>query len=138
MSASRVSTVTAVLASTPYLVNFNDDLGHQWQADEPEEVGGGNLASTPDRMLLAALGSCTAITIQMVATRKQIPLTGISVSVSLNPDGKPESGNDIVRHIQLQGELNEEQTAQLLKVANACPVHKILTGEIRIHTELTN
>ena len=133
---SSVSSVKAVLGKTPYLVTFTDDLGHSWQADEPADVGGGNQASTPDRMVLAGLGSCTAITVQMVATRKQIPLTGIEVQLQLNPDGKPEAGNDIVRHITLHGELNEEQRAQLLKVANACPVHKLLTGEIRVHTDL--
>ncbi|MGE8357357.1 MAG: hypothetical protein ACN6N0_13295 [Microvirgula sp.] len=50
--------------------------------------------------------------------------------------GKPVAGNDIVRRITMRGELSEEQRAQLLKVANGCPMHKLLTGEVRIHTEL--
>lgn len=45
-------------------------------------------------------------------------------------------GNDIVRRITLQGALSEEQRAQLLKTANACPMHKLLSGEIRIATSL--
>ncbi|MOA37644.1 hypothetical protein D3C78_1592560 [compost metagenome] len=56
--------------------------------------------------------------------------------MQLNPSGKPESGNDIVRQITVQGDLSDEQREQLLKVANACPMHKLLSGEIRIHTEL--
>ncbi len=134
---SGIPTVTASLGNAPYLVHLSDDLGHQWQADEPVEVGGANTAPSPDRLLLGSLGSCTAITVQMVATRRQIPLTGIQVHLSLNPDGKPEAGNDIVRVIELQGELSQEQREQLLKIANACPVHKILTGEVRIATSLT-
>lgn len=129
-------TVTATLEDMPYIVTFADDLGHTWMADEPQEVGGGNTAPTPDRLILASLGACTAITLKMVAARRQLPLTGVQVELQLNPSGKPEVGNDIVRRIDVQGELNEEQRVQLLKVANSCPMHKLLTGEIRIQTEL--
>ena len=128
--------VKTVLGDTPYIVSFSDDLGHTWSADEPTEVGGGNTATSPDRLILAGLGACTAITLRMVAARRQIPLTGVEVELRLNPDGKPEAGNDIVRKILLQGELSDAERAQLLKVANACPMHKLLTGEIRVHTEL--
>ena len=133
---SNTPTVKTVLEATPYIVTFTDDLGHTWQADEPESVGGGNTATTPDRLILSSLGACTAITLQMVATRRQIPMTGIQVELQLNPSGKPESGNEIVRHITLQGDLDEAQRAQLLKVANACPMHKLLTGEITIQTDI--
>ena len=128
--------VKTVLGDTPYIVSFSDDLGHTWSADEPTEVGGGNTATSPDRLILAGLGACTAITLRMVAARRQIPLAGVEVELQLNPDGKPEAGNDIVRKILLQGELSDAERAQLLKVANTCPMHKLLTGEIRVHTEL--
>lgn len=68
-------TVRATLEDTPYVVTFSDDLGHTWTADEPQDVGGGNTAPTPDRLILASLGACTAITVKMVATRRQLPLT---------------------------------------------------------------
>jgi len=130
------ASVTALLQDTPYRVIFTDDLGNSWAADEPEEVGGGNTAPTPDRLLLASLGACTAITLQMVATRRQLPLQGVEVELQLNPAGKPENGNMITRRIKVQGALSAEQQAQLLKVANSCPIHKLLTGEIQIATEL--
>ena len=133
---SNIPRVNARLEETPYLVTFTDDLGHQWSADEPVEVGGGNAAPTPERLILASLGACTAITLKMVASRRQWPLTGIEVELQLNPEGKPEAGNDIRRRITLQGDLDDAQRAQLLKTANACPMHKLLTGEIRVHTEL--
>ena len=133
---SNTPSVKAVLEATPYAVTFTDDLGHTWQADEPEAVGGGNTATTPDRLILSGLGACTAITLQMVATRRQIPMTGIQVDLQLNPNGKPESGNEIARHITLQGDLDEVQREQLLKVANACPMHKVLTDNITIQTDI--
>ena len=133
---SGTPAVTATLHDTPYLVSFTDDLGHTWQADEPPDVGGGNTAPGPDRLILSGLGACTAITIRMVATRKQIPLTGVRVELALNPGGKPDGGNDITREIFLEGNLSDEQRAQLLKIANACPMHKLLTGEVRVLTTL--
>ncbi len=133
---SAIPTVKAVLEDAQYVVIFTDDLGHTWQADEPTDVGGGNTAPTPDRLILSGLGACTAITLKMVAVRRQIPLTGIQVNLQLNPNGRPESGIDIVRHITLQGDITDEQKAVLLKAANACPMHKLLTGEVRINTAL--
>lgn len=133
---SSISKVTASLRATPYLVALHDDLGHAWSADEPEEVGGGNAAPDPTRLMLASLSACTAITLRMVAARRHWPLADVRVELELNPDGKPASGNDIVRRIRLEGELNDEQRAQLLKVAEACPMHKLLTGEVRVATAL--
>lgn len=133
---SGTPAVTAVLQETPYLVQLSDDLGHTWSADEPLEVGGGNVGPAPERLILGSLGACTAITVKMVAARRNWPLTGIRVELQLNPDGKPESGNDIVRRVFLEGGLSDEQRTQLLKIANACPMHKLLTGEVRIHTDL--
>lgn len=133
---SAPPTVTALMHDSPYLVSFTDDLGHHWYADEPPEVGGGDTAPPPDRLILSGLGACTAITLQMVAARRQMPLTGLRVELRLNPAGKPASGNDIQRTIHLIGGLSEDQRAQLLKAANACPMHKLLTGELRIQTEL--
>lgn len=136
---SGIPTVQAVLQATRYVVQFSDDLGHRWLADEPAELGGGNTAPSPERLILSSLGACTAITIQMVAQRRKIPLTGVRVELALNPAGRPaQGGNDITRTIHLEGDLSEEQNEQLLKIANACPMHKLLTGEVRIATELAH
>lgn len=120
----------------PYRVQLNDNLGHQWLSDEPEDAGGQNTATTPDRMLLGALGACTAITLRMYAQRKGWPLTGVTVDLQLNPQGKPEAGagNDIARVIRLEGDLDAGQRARLMQIAAACPVHKLLTGQVRVST----
>ena len=129
-------TVRAVAGDTPYLVKITDDSGHQWLADEPTELGGANTAPSPNLLLLGSLGACTAITLQMYAARKQWPLSGVEVELQLNPAGKSALGNDITRKIFLQGELDDEQRARLLQIANACPIHKLLTGEVRIASSL--
>jgi putative redox protein len=58
------------------------------------------------------------------------------VELRFNPEGKPAAGTDITRAITLQGSLTDEQRERLLQIANACPIHKVLTGEVRISTRL--
>lgn len=132
-----IHTVRAYAGTTPYAVSLTDDLGHEWLADEPLDEGGANVGPTPKLLLLSSLGACTAITLQMYATRKKWPLESIDVQLQLNPDGDPLTGNNIVRKITLKGELTAEQRERLLQIANVCPIHKVLTGEVRIASSLT-
>jgi putative redox protein len=134
MSTTR--TVTAVNGAAPYLVTLEDHRGHHWLADEPVEAGGGNQGPSPTQLLLSSLGACTSITMRMFAARKGWPLTGAEVRLEFNPEGSPAEGTDIRRTITLQGNLSPEQRAQLLDVANKCPLHKILTGRIRVESSL--
>lgn len=129
-------TVRAFAGTTPFAVSLTDDLGHEWLADEPLDESGGNVGPTPKLLLLSSLGACTAITLQMYAARKKWPLESVEIELQLNPDGDPAAGNDIVRNIKLSGDLSAEQRERMLQIANACPVHKILTGEVRIASAL--
>lgn len=98
--------------------------------------GGANAGPAPDRLLLSSLGACAAITLQMYAARKQWPLTGIRVTLQLAPQDKASAGTDIRRAIEVDGPLDPVQHERLLQIANACPIHRILSGEVRIHTSL--
>jgi len=132
----NISTVFARSGTTPYTVTLTDDLAHTWLGDEPEDKGGANAAPDPTRLLLSSLGACTVITLQMYAARKQWPLAGVEVELQFNPAGKPANGTDITRRVTLHGELDDTQRARLLQVANACPIHDVLVGDVRIDTSL--
>lgn len=134
---SSTPTVTAVIGEIPYTVTLGDDLGHHWHGDEPHEAGGADRGPTPHHLLLGSLGACTAITVSMYARHKRWPLEGMRVELQFDPGGAPAPGvSDIRRRITLLGELSAEQRQRLLEIANKCPIHKVLTGEVRIDTSL--
>jgi putative redox protein len=130
------TSVTVTSTATPWRADITDGK-HQWHADEPTSVGGADTGPNPTRMICGALGACTVITVQMYAGRKQWPLTGVEVTVTKDPRGKPADGaTELDRQIRLTGELSAEQRERLLDVANKCPVHKLLSGTVRIATAL--
>ncbi|PIF98282.1 OsmC family protein [Comamonas sp. 26] len=131
-----IHSAQAKSGNIPYRITLTDGRGHTWYADEPVADGGADTAPNPMQLVLSALGACTAITLQMYAGRKQWPLTQIDVNLQLNPEGKPADGNQITRSITLHGELDDEQRQRLLQIANACPVHKLLEGNMSIPTTL--
>lgn len=122
---------------TPYRVTLTNPQGHIWHADEPNDKGGQDTAPNPIQILLSALGACTVITLEMYAKHKGLKIEHVQLDLVLNPENEPVAGqNNIRRTIQLKGDFTEEQHKRLLKVAESCPVHKLLTSNIQIETVL--
>jgi putative redox protein len=116
---------------------------HGWLADEPKKVGGDNLGPDPYEHLLAALGTCTSMTVRMYANRKQWPLDDIEVQLEHSRDHVSDCEHcdegdqkvDVLsRAIRLEGDLDATQRARLLEIADRCPVHRTLEGPLRIDT----
>jgi len=116
-----------------YKTNISND-NHTLIADEPLEDGGTDLGFSPYDLVLAALASCTAITLRMYADRKKWNLTGVDVDIHFEP--KTDAGQVFTRSILLSGELTDDQKSKLLLIANACPIHKLLTTPTIINTQL--
>ena len=116
---------------------------HQWMADEPTRVGGKNAGPDPYEHLLAAVGTCTSMTLRMYAARKKWPLDNAEVTLRHSREHKDDcEGCDeqsmklevIDRDIKLHGELSDEQRTRLMEIADKCPVHKTLSGSLQIRT----
>ncbi len=130
-----------IVTSVGYLKQEITAGSHKFYSDEPREVGGSESGPDPYSLLLAALGACTSMTLQMYARRKEWPLEKVEVSLRHTrihaedcEDCKTKEGKigRIERYISLTGPLSEEQKAQLFEIAKRCPVHKTLTNGVSI------
>jgi len=118
---------------------------HALTADEPGESGGNDAGPGPYELLLMALGACTGMTLRMYADLKKLPLDRVRVRLShrkihaqdcadcVTKEGKVD---EITREILLEGDLTDEQRQRLLEIANRCPVHRTLTAEIKVRSQL--
>ena len=118
---------------------------HSFISDEPAEIGD-DAGPDPYVLLLASLGACTVITLHMYARRKQWPLEKVEVSLSTyrmhardceDCISVDDARVDIIENqLSIFGPLSEEQRARLAEIAERCPVHRSLTGEIKIRTHI--
>lgn len=131
-SKESVASVAAKIEKTHYQTIIKID-NHTLIADEPVTIGGMDTGPTPDGLLLASLGSCTAITLRMYINRKMWAVEHITVNLELF---RTEGITLIERRLSFDGELSPEQKVRLVKIADACPIHKLLTNQVNIVTDL--
>lgn len=106
---------------------------HHLLSDVDASKGGSDSSPSPHEYLAAALAACTGMTLKMYASRKSWGLENAIVTVDIN---RVDDVERFTRDITLVGNLDAEQTARLMDIADKCPVHKALIGTITVETRL--
>ena len=117
---------------------------HEFLADEPEEFEGDDRGPSPYELLLAALGTCTSMTMRMYVARKgwEVGKLGVElVHQKIHAKDCADCGEGatgridrIERHLTVEGELSDEQRAKLAEIADKCPVHRTLEAKPHVVT----
>jgi putative redox protein len=128
----NIKWASAIIGLDKYKTNILLD-NHSLIADEPIDAGGQDAGPTPGDFLRISLASCTAITLRMYADRKGFDIAQIEVKVHTE---RTETKTTFHRQVLLTGNLDEAQRARMLQIANACPIHKVLSHPVEVVTKL--
>ena len=104
-------------------------------SDAEVSKGGEGTGPSPHEYLGAALAACTSMTLKMYAGRKSMNLENVIVTVDIE---RTDDIEQFSREIELIGNLSAEEKERFLEIANKCPIHKALAGQIQIKTQLIN
>ena len=126
--------ITATIGKEKYRTVIESDT-HSFVTDEPLDLGGKDLGPDPGELLSASLAACTAATMKMYADRKGWDLEEAVVKVDFKKLEKTQE-NCFTKKITLKGNLDETQKQRLHEMASKCPIHRLLTGEISIVSEM--
>lgn len=127
--------VSSSIRTEPYRIEITSPTGNVLVADEPIDKGGKDSGFSPKELLASALAACTSATVRMYADSKAWPLEEVKIEIHLERDDVSNK-TVIDRKLKFIGNLKGEQIKRLLAVANACPVHKILSNTIEINTSI--
>ncbi len=114
---------------------------HHAKADEPVAMGGDDTGLAPFDFLAASLATCTAMTLRYYAKHKGIELGDFQIKVTqsnVKANVKEAQGSmnvyNLTRHLIFPGVTDEARLAKYKEIAEKCPVHKALQGDIVIST----
>ncbi len=136
--------VTTQIGKSGYVTDIVA-AGHSLVADEPSSMGGTDLGPAPYDLLMAALGTCKAMTLRMYSDRKKWPLDAVTVQLNHKKidaadcetcDTKEGQLDQFDCEIELAGVLDDQQKQRLLQIADRCPVHRTLHSEIVVRSKL--
>lgn len=110
---------------------------HTLHSDVSVELGGTDAAPDPHDLFDAALGACKALTLALYAKQRALPLDGLDVHISRDNSQERQGIYRLAVQLTLHGALDDAQRQQLLRVADKCPIHKLMTqAEVQVDTQL--
>lgn len=134
-----MSVTVNTLTDSPYRHAIEVNEKHPLFTDLPESLVGEDSAPDPHDYFDVALGSCKALTVRLYARQHEIPLTGVSVRVQHDSSQERAGKYAMSVELTLDGDLTDEQRTLLHRIADRCPVHKLMTtADISIETRLAD
>lgn len=101
---------------------------HLISVDGTLEEGGSDAGPSPHDLYDAAISACKALTVVWFAKRKGYPLENVEVTTERDDSEERTGVYRLAATVHLTGELSETQRAELLSVAQKCPIHKLMTA----------
>lgn len=101
-------------------------------------LGSQDRAPDPHDLLDSALAACTTLTLELYIRRRQLAVTALRVTVD-HVEDKAADGRvryQLQRRIAIEGTLTDADRQRLLEIADKCPIHRLLSGEIHIESAL--
>lgn len=137
-----------VAASLDHEEGFTTRLklgNHSALADEPVSFGGKDFGPDPYAYVAGGLAACKVMTVQMYAKRKKWDLQNVTVHINHSREHRVDADlageespkiDTFTCEISFAGNLSEEQRSRLLEISDRCPVHRTLTRDIQIISQL--
>lgn len=99
------------------------------------DEGGEGAGVSPHDLYDASLAACVALTVVWYAKRHGIPVGSIEAAVERDASQERTGARyGLEVRLWVGGEISEAQRADLLRVADHCPIHRLMTG---VATEIT-
>jgi putative redox protein len=137
MQSNDTPAVTVAESGNGPFAQFVTAGHHVMGADEPERLGGRDTGPSPYEYLMAGLGACTAMALRLFADRHRWPLRKVTIALRHQVVATTDGGSvdRFIRTITIEGDLNGEQRAHLLTVAERCPVSRTMRRASEIVTQ---
>jgi len=106
---------------------------HTIVGDEPVTSKGTDLGFSPEDLLLAALAACKASTVRFIARKNGWAIGNVDAELEMKVErenGALHTRVDV--RINIEGDITEEQRLEMLRQADRCYVHRVITGEWNI------
>lgn len=137
IAETAMSVIVSTVSPEGFRHKIDINQQHEVFTDLPVDLGGENSAPSPHDYFDAALASCKTLTVKLYAKQHDIPLTGVTVKVTHDDREEKQGKYSLNVELSLEGALSVQQRTVLHRIADRCPVHKLMTStEISINTQL--
>ncbi|MFT4668257.1 MAG: putative redox protein [Polaribacter sp.] len=118
--------------------SFISNGRHGILGDEPVKSKGTDLGFSPPEFLLAGIAMCKVATVRYIARKKGWDIGNVDGRlVQKVKRGKDRKlATDVKVHIEIEGNLTDEQREELLRESDACYVHRMIEGEWNIESAI--